>query len=312
MVFEANPTWWGNSLYPDRPKTVVLRTIKESTTRVKALLVGEVDAIMRVAAQEVPEIKRNPQTTVGVVPGLRIFYLSFANRFGGPFADEKIRLAANYAIDADSIIKTIVGGLGTPIGQLYHPWAYSGHNPGKKWHGYDPAKAKALMKESSHPNGFKASLITTTGTYPFDRASGEAVAGMLKQIGIETSVQAVPFPMYRKLFTAYQTDRKDPAMFFRGWGQTMDAAYVWRGTSSCAGIWSVSCFKDLDDWNEKAAGIDAPKEQQAAFEKLTDMMKERAVHKVFFQMVDAWGYRKNLELSPRPDENLFPWEIRMK
>ncbi|MEK6709615.1 MAG: ABC transporter substrate-binding protein, partial [Nitrospinota bacterium] len=35
MVFEANPTWWGNSLHPDRPKTVVMRPIRESTTRVK-------------------------------------------------------------------------------------------------------------------------------------------------------------------------------------------------------------------------------------------------------------------------------------
>lgn len=312
MVFEANPTWWANSLYPDRPKTVVVRTIKESTTRVKALLVGEVDVIMRVGAQEVPEIERNAQTKVGVVPGLRIFYLSFANRFGGPFSDEKIRLAANYAMDADSIIKTIVGGLGTPIGQLYHPWAYSGHNPARKWHGYDLAKAKALMKESSHPNGFKATLITTTGTYPFDKPTAEAVAGMLKKIGIETSVQAVPFPMFRKLFTAYQTDKKDPAMFFRGWGQTMDSAYVWRGTSSCTGIWSVSCYQDLDAWNEKAAAIDDVTEQQAAFEKMTGMMKEKAVHKIFFQMVDAWGYRKNLGLDPRPDENLYPWEIRLK
>ena len=135
---------------------------------------------------------------------------------------------------------------------------------------------------------------------------------MLKRIGIDTAVQAVPFPMFRKLFNAYQTERKDPAMFFRGWGQTLDAPYVWRGTSSCKGIWSVSCYKELDEWNEKAAGIDDPKEQQAAFEKLTDMMKERSVHKIFFQMVDAWGYRKSLELSPRADENLFPWEIHMK
>ena len=45
---------------------------------------------------------------------------------------------------------------------------------------------------------------------------------------------------------------------------------------------------------------------------MTDIMKERAVHKVFFQMVDAWGYRKNIEFFPRPDENLYPWEIRVK
>ena len=95
-------------------------------------------------------------------------------------------------------------------------------------------------------------------------------------------------------------------------GAYEDTPNVWRGTSSCTGIWSVSCFKDLDEWNEKAAGADDPEEQQAAFEKLTDMMKERAVHKVFFQVTDAWGYQKNLQFIPRSDETLYVWEIRTK
>ena len=310
MIFEANPDWWGNKLFPQRPKTVVLRSIKDSTTRVKALIVGEVDVVMRVGGHEISEIKRNPDTDVGVVPGVRIFYLSFANRFGGPFADRNIRLAVNHAIDVEGIARTIVGGLAIPIGQFYHPWAYSGHNPKKTWYGYDLAKARAFMKESSHPNGFKVTLIATHGTNWFDKAACEAIAGMLQKIMIDTTCQAVPFPMYRKLVTAYQTERKDPAMFFRGWGNYADTPNVWRGTSSCKGIWSVSCFKDLDEWNEKSAAIDDPREQQAAFEKFTDTMKERAALRVFFQLVDAWGYRKGLEFVPRPDETFYVWEAR--
>ncbi|OGL59160.1 MAG: hypothetical protein A3J27_05100 [Candidatus Tectomicrobia bacterium RIFCSPLOWO2_12_FULL_69_37] len=313
MVFEASPSWWGNGLHPDRPKTVSMRPIRESTTRVKALLTGEVDVIRGLGAHQIPEIRRNPGTEVGEVPSVRFFYLSFTNGFGGPFADQKVRQAVLYAIDIESIRKTILGGLGEPIGQVYHPWSYTGFSPAKKPHPHDLAKAKALMKESSYPNGFKATLVGLHGTYPFDKAAAEAMAGMLKRIGIDAAVNAVPFPMYRKLVTAYHTGvQKDPALIFRSWGTHADSPIIWRATTSCKGIWSVTCFKDLDEMNEKAGAIIGPREQQAAFEKLTDTMQERAALGILFRLVDTWGYKKNLRFVPRGDENIFPWEIGVK
>ncbi len=72
MVFEANPDWWGNSMYPDRPKTLTLRSIREGTTRVKALATGEVDVITGVAPHFVPEIQGNPSVEVASIPSVRI------------------------------------------------------------------------------------------------------------------------------------------------------------------------------------------------------------------------------------------------
>lgn len=311
-VFEANPTWWGNRLYPDRPKTVTLRGIRESTTRVKAMLVGEVDIIRGMATHEIPEIKQNPDTEVAAVPSVRFFYLSFGNRFGGPLADDKVRRAVLYAIDMKSIQKTILGGLGEPIGQFFHPWSYSGYNPNKKPYPHDLARAKALMKESTHPDGFQVTLIGTV-TWPFDKAVAEAISGMLKKIGIEVAVNAVPFPMYRRLITAYQTGvRKDPVMAIRSWGTYGDSPIIWRATTSCTGIWSVTCFKDLDKLNEKAGALNDPEEQQVAFEKFTDAIKEKAALGILFQLVDTWGYRKNIQFTRRGDESLYPWEISFK
>ncbi|MFC1491475.1 ABC transporter substrate-binding protein, partial [Nitrospinota bacterium] len=306
MVFEANPNWWGNSRYPDRPKTLVLRRIVEQTTRVKALLRGEVDLIWRIAPQFFPQIKQHPDRKLYMVPSVRIFYLSFGTRFGGPFADRKVRLAANYAIDGEKIRRTILKGVGgSPYGQMYHPWSFSGYNPKKKWWGYDLAKAKKLMKESSYPNGFKATLITSHGLYPFDKATCEATSDMLGKIGIDTKCRAVNWPLYRKLFTAYQYKKEDPVMFFRGWGNSQgDSSNVVRGTSSCKGVWSVACFSELDALNEKAARTSDPKEQQALFESVTEKMKQLAIHKVYFKMVDSYAVRKDLKFVPRHDAML--------
>lgn len=315
MVFEANPNWWANSRYPNRPKTVILRHIPEHSTRVNALVASEVDIIMGITPQFISQIEKNPATQMVSVPGVRIVYLSFISRYGGPFADPKIRLAVNHAIDAERVRTTILGGRADTFGQLLHPWNYSGYNPNKTWHGYDLEKAKALMKESSHPNGFKAVLLTTNdGRFPGDRATCEAVAGMLKKINVDTACRPMNFPLYRKTLTAFQTGKeKGAAMYYMGFGGGQgDPSTAFRALVSCKGHWSGTCFPDMDAAINKASATADPAEQQLAFEKLTDLMKERATHKVFAKIHDIFAFRKGIEFRPRHDENLYTWEIVAK
>jgi peptide/nickel transport system substrate-binding protein len=314
MVFEANPNWWAKDKYPHRPKTIVLRRMKESTTRVKALLTGEVDLIRGVSPYIIPQIEKNSNTQVAAVPAVRIFFVSFATRYGGAFANRKVRLAANYAIDASLIRKRILRGTADPFGQVFHPWNYAGYNAKKKWYGFDLQKAKALMKEAGYSKGFKAVLFTTNGRYPFDKAVCEALSGMLKKINIAATCRSVTFGVYRQLFTNYKTGKtKGPALVFRGFGNGAgDPALVARATLTCTGSWSLDCFKDLDEQVEKAAATVDTKQQQIEFEKVTDMIKERALHKLMFKIQDVFGFRKGLEFQPRHDETLYPWEIVVK
>ncbi|MEK6709691.1 MAG: ABC transporter substrate-binding protein, partial [Nitrospinota bacterium] len=220
MVFEANPRWWNNKAYPDRPQTLVLRRIQEHATRVKALLAGEVDIITAVPAHLVPQIKENPELEATGVPAVRILYVGFFTGHGGPFDNLKVRQAVNYAVDAGSIIKTFLGGYAEPYFQMLHPWVYSGYS--KKftsWYPHDLNKAKQLMKEAGHEQGFKAHLFTTVDRYPSDKETCEAIAGMVKQIGIDAPCNPVTFPLYRQTFTAFQDGkRKEPAFYYQGFG----------------------------------------------------------------------------------------------
>jgi peptide/nickel transport system substrate-binding protein len=314
MVFEANPTWWGNSMYPKRPKTVVLRRLPEATTRVKALLTGEIDVAWGVLPQYIPQVENNPNTKIAAIPAVRIMHMGFFTTHGGPMADVRVRKAINYAIDADLIRRTILGGRADLFGQMLHPWNYSGYNPNKEWYGYDPEKAKALLKEAGYPNGFKMEIIATNGRYPGDKATCEASAGMLKKVGIDATCNSQRFPLFKKLHRAYKSGkRKGAAAYYMGFGNGGgETTLVLRGTSSCDGPWSGMCFPDLDAAIDKAAALTDPKAQQAAFEAVTDMMKEKVTHKIFFKIHDVIGYSARLEFTPRHDETLFPWEIVVK
>lgn len=315
MVFEANPTWWANDRYPNRPRTLILRNIPEAANRVNALVTGEVDLVMGIASHLVPRIEKEPALRAVSIPAVNIMYLSFVSRQAGPFADPRVRLAVNYAIDAERIRTTILGGKADLFGQLLHPWVYSGHNSGRKWHGYDLDKAKALLKESGYPNGFKAQLITTgDGRNPGDRAVCEAAVGMLKQIGIDLACKPMNFPLYRKTLTAYQTGKeKGAVMYYMGFGGAAgDSANTLTALVACKGYWSGTCIPDLDAAIDKAYATADPGEQQLAFEKVTDMMKERATHKILVKLYTTFGFQKNLEVRPRHDDNIYPWEIGVK
>lgn len=315
MVFTVNPTWWGNKIYPKRPKTVVLRRISEAATRVKALEAGEVDVIWGVMPQFVDQLKKNPKTQVKAIPAVRIMFLSFFTKNqDSPFNNVKVRQAVNYAINDAAIRKTILGGRADPYGSLLHPWNYSGAKPERRWYGYDLAKAKALMKEAGFAKGFKAELIATNGRYPGDKATCEAIAGMIKKIGINTTCKSQRFPLFKKQHRAYQAGKKKgAAMYYMGFGNGAgESALVLRGTTGCKGAWSGHCFKDIDEAIDKAAAIGDKKAQDAAFDKVTDMMYEKATHKIVAKIHDVQGFSSNLDFFPRHDETLYAWEIVVK
>src|SRR5262249_40916146 len=73
-----------------------------------------------------------------------------------PAKDTRVRQALNYAIDKDTLVKTVYHGLTKPEqGQVIQADTF-GFNPDLKPYPYDPAKAKQLLAAAGYPNGFKA------------------------------------------------------------------------------------------------------------------------------------------------------------
>ena len=314
MVFDANPNWWANSKYPNRPKKVILRGIKSSVTRVKALQKGEIDLVMGILPQYIPQIEKNPKLAVADIPAVRMMFISFVTRNGGPFADQNVRLAANYAIDAELLRTTFLAGKAVISGSLFHPWNYAGYNKNDKWHGYDLKKAKAYMAKSKYPKGFKATVYATIGRYPGDVKTCEALGGFFKEIGIKATCRTMPYSAWKKKRKSYQKGKGkgEAAVFVQGYGNSGgDPGNIAPATGGCKGHSSVHCFKDLDVQIDKAKFTADPKQQQIEFEKVTAMMKEKAIFKILYKTNDIYAYKKGFGFNPRHDESFYVWEIDM-
>ena len=126
IVLEANPDYWGGKPAWDK---VVYRFIPTDSSRVAALLAGDVDLIENVPSSSLNVLRKNQNFRLESASGNRVLYLALDHdREVSPFAagpdgknplrDRKVRQAMSMAIARDALIARIMDGQGVPAGQL--------------------------------------------------------------------------------------------------------------------------------------------------------------------------------------------------
>ena len=156
-----------NAAYWDRTKIakldkIVLFPMPESTTRLAALRSGQVDWIEVPPPDAVPSLKQAGfEIVTGVYPHVWPWVFNMA-RPDSPWRDVKVRQAANYCVDRDGLVK-LLNGLAYPsVG--FFPKTNPAFGKPKNVYAFDPAKARALLKEAGfHPDRpVKAKIMIST------------------------------------------------------------------------------------------------------------------------------------------------------
>lgn len=155
-----NPNYWDTKRIPKVDRLVIL-TMPDPTTRVAALLSGQVDWVEAPPADAIQRMKSSGmQIVTNVYPHIWPFMLNLANN--SPFNDVRVRKAANLAIDRDGIVK-FLGGTAIPAkGEVdpKHPWFGKPTFDIK----FDPEAAKKLMAEAGYGPNKKAKITLLTST----------------------------------------------------------------------------------------------------------------------------------------------------
>ncbi|HYZ64893.1 MAG TPA: ABC transporter substrate-binding protein [Acetobacteraceae bacterium] len=155
IVLSANPEYF---LGPPATPNLQMQYILDTTARTLALLSGKVDMIEGVRApgwiQSMQQ--RNGRLAFdGTVPGSSN-HVAF-NLTRKPFDDIRVRRAFLHAIDRDAIVKALapMGGRMWGVNPPQYRGSVSDQDlPPELQYRYDPARAKALLAEAGHPNGF--------------------------------------------------------------------------------------------------------------------------------------------------------------
>ncbi|MCL6648111.1 MAG: hypothetical protein K6U89_07245 [Chloroflexi bacterium] len=170
---------------------VVVRAIPEASARVAGLRTGELDLISDIAPDQAETLKREGiqiiSTPIGQVWG---FWMDSVIE-GSPTTDRRVRLAINYAIDRQAIVKNIYRGFqDIADGQVITRETF-GYNPNLKPYPYDPKRARELLAEAGYPNGFKTQMSGRT-TVATNQALLQFVQANLRDVGIEAEIVSIP------------------------------------------------------------------------------------------------------------------------
>ena len=218
----------------------VFRVIPENSTRVAALLAGEVDIITEVPADLLDTLRKSPNVQVKTVPGTRPIWMEMNVR-QAPFNDAKVRQALNYAVDRDLIVEKVYDGRAQPLAGPLMP-TNNFADPNLKPYAYDKTRALALLKEAGWTPGPGGMLAKDGKPFAFaidtidtTRPLAEALTTLYRDVGIDASVRVWEYNVVRpKLLAgerqAYVGDWGDSAFDPVGhmeakWHSSKDATY---------------------------------------------------------------------------------------
>lgn len=182
LKVERNPDYWQKGLpYLDG---VVYRPIPDQQTRMASLTAGDIQLSAVPSAQDVAAAKSGTSRVQLVEsPGLGTLFAMFhAQR--EPTNDPRVRQALFHATDRALIQKTINRGIFPLANQPFGPGLAAGRQE-VKFPAYDPAKARALLKEYGKPVKFTFSVSAT----PDSVQMAQVLQQMWQKVGIEVKIE---------------------------------------------------------------------------------------------------------------------------
>jgi peptide/nickel transport system substrate-binding protein len=226
IVMERFDDYYGGApdLEPVGPacvERVIFRVIPEASTRVAALLAGEVDIIQSVPAELIDTLSQTPGIQVKTAPGTQPQWLQLT--VTDPlFEDVRVRQAMNYAVDKDLIVEAVYGGRAVPLPGPLSPFN-NFVNKALSPYPYDPEKALELLNEVGWADTDADGILDKDGqpfAFTMDtledwRSLAEAVATMYREIGIDASVRFWEYSVVRDQLLACERQA-----FLDDWGDS--------------------------------------------------------------------------------------------
>ncbi|OZI34655.1 ABC transporter substrate-binding protein [Bordetella genomosp. 10] len=252
--------YWGKA---PAIKTIRYRFIPEPSSRVNAVLSGEVDLVTDVAASDAEQLKTHEGISVTSIPGGSPLHVRiYSKEPGTPLSKPDVRLALNYAIDKNALIKSVYRGRAATLSSTI-PSSYPyGSNPDLQPYPYDPAKAKALLAKAGYPKGFQTSVYFPAA---FPRALGEAVVAYWGQVGIKVQLKTLDYVAFNRINNVHQSG---PLAFSEFGNAIYDPIHVIGGSVSKDGTWSDYYNPEVQKLIDEVDGVSDLSRRDALFKQI--------------------------------------------
>jgi len=287
LVLEANESYWRKT---PNVKRLVFRSVPDETTRLAMLKRGEADIAYSIRGPLAEELRRTPGLTLKPTVPTFTEWLVFTEQWDpkSPWADKRVRLAANLAIDRKTLNEAEYLGFGKVSSSLV-PHAFQFYWPAPAYP-YEPARAKQLLAEAGYPRGFDAGEVTTDAVYA---ATAEAVLNNFLSVGIRAKLR----PLERAAFYKGDAEKSFKKLVRVGSAAPGNAATRIDAFAITGGIRSYGGYPDIDGlFREQAVEVDV-KKREALLHKIQQLMHERAMFAPIVEPAFLSGHGPRVEHS---------------
>jgi peptide/nickel transport system substrate-binding protein len=194
LTVEAFESYWRKT---PSVKRIVFKVIPDEAVRLVALQRGEVDIALSIHGELAQAIERTPGLSLQPTSSPGIFWMYFPDQWDpkSPWHDRRVREAARYAMNYETINKTLLLGHGRIHGSMIpDTFDYYVPVPPPK---YDPDRARALLAEAGYPNGFDAGFYNCDVSYS---NLAETVLNYLAEVGIRARLRPLERAAYAKAY----------------------------------------------------------------------------------------------------------------
>lgn len=219
---------------------VDLRVIGNDSSRLAALLSGDVDLIEGVPTADVSRLGRDPRFSLFRRNSDRVMFLipnlapetsplltdAAGQALGrNPLRDLRVRKALSLAIDREALAARALDGQATPTVQLV-PEQFGGHDPELvPAKAADPDGARRLLAEAGYPSGFGLTIGCSNNRYVNDARVCQALGQMLQRAGFAARVETQPGSVFFPRTVAGRNDL--PVILFGlSLSSSRDASYL--------------------------------------------------------------------------------------
>jgi peptide/nickel transport system substrate-binding protein len=287
LVMEAVEAYWRKT---PGVKRLVLRVIPDPTTRYAALKNGEIDVTYWMTASLGEDLRRTPGLTLRPVVSNVMQWVAFVDQWDpkSPWHDRRVRLAANLAIDRQTINQAETLGHSLLTNSIIpNTFDFFWAPPPPQ---YDRAGARKLLAEAGYPNGLDA------GDYTIDAATvaiGEPVVNSLQAAGIRVKLR----PLERAAFQKAYGEKKYRNLVHSGSAAFGNAATRIEAFIASGGVYVYGSYPDIDGlFREQAAELDK-KRREATLHRIQQLMHDKAMVAPIVQVGLMSGYGPRVEES---------------
>ena len=292
-----------NDGYFDGPKgkppirRLVIQEVADAAGELTALTGDQADWIWQFSPDQLATLSQVPALQVMQQESMRVGYMNMdaAGRTGAgnPLTSVKVRQAIMHAIDRPAMARQFMPGGSRVLDAPCFPTQFGCNQGIAVKYDYDPAKAKALLKEAGYPDGFD----TEIAGYLLPQWQG-AIQGYLAAVGIHAPVAQL------QVGAALQRNAEGRNPLDLGsWGSySINDASAYLPYFFTFGSQDYSRDPEVRDLLEQGGSNTDPDVRRSAYGAAIRRITEQAYYMPLFTFVTTYAMARTLNFKPYGDE----------